>query len=187
MRVTGGMARGRLLKSPKGMDIRPTTDKVRGAVFNILGQDFCGFSVLDLFAGTGSVGIEALSRGAEFAVFVDISLHSIKIIKENLSLCGYQDLGAVLRRDLNKGLPFNHDLLQKGFDLVFIDPPYGKGLIPPLIDQISALGLLSRGSLVVAECSKNEDLPPAIGHLALADTRIYGDTKICLYSNEVVL
>ncbi len=187
MRVTGGRTKGRLLRSPKGLNIRPTTDKVREAVFSIIGQNLFGFHVLDLFAGTGSLGIEALSRGAEFAVLIDLSPYSIQLIRENLTLCGYQDLGTVLKRDLNKGLPLGHPMMQKGFDLVFMDPPYGKSLLSPMMRSVSRTGILSAKSIVVTELSKHETPPSDIGSLVLADTRTYGATKISFYSNEVVL
>jgi len=186
MRITGGEAKGRLLSVPKGMDIRPTSDRVREAVFDVLGQDLSGLKVLDLFAGTGSLGIEALSRYAQHAVFIDKSQRSVEIIKKNLALCGYQGSGTVLKKDLKKGLPSTHPVLQQVFDLIFLDPPYGKDLITPLLEKISFAGILSSGSRVVAESSKTENLPHHIGILELADTRRYGDTKINIYFNEVI-
>jgi len=186
MRITGGEAKGRLLSTPKGMDIRPTSDRVREAVFDILGQDLSGLKVLDLFAGTGSLGIEALSRHAHHVVFIDKSQRSVEIIKKNLALCGYQGSGTVLKKDLKKGLPSTHPVLQQVFDLIFLDPPYGKDLITPLLEKISFAGILSSGSRVVAELFKTENLPHHIGILGLADTRRYGDTKINIYFNEVI-
>jgi len=183
MRITGGQSKGRTLASPKGMDIRPTTDKVREAIFNVIGQDMSGLYVLDLFAGTGIFGIEALSRGAQHTVFIDNSKHSIKLIKKNLATCGFQDSGVVLRRDLKKGMSRNHPELQKNFDLLFLDPPYRKNLIIPLLEKISHAGMLSKGSKIVAELSKNEILPSSIGNLEMADTRFYGDTRINIYLN----
>ena len=112
MRITGGEARGRHLESPKGMAIRPTSDRVREAVFNIIGQDLSGIRVLDLFAGTGSLGIEALSRGASHAFFVDNSQKSIYLIKKNLVLCGYQDSASVVKINLRHGIPRNCRLLK---------------------------------------------------------------------------
>jgi len=185
MRITGGEAKGRRLSSPKGMAIRPTSDRIREAIFSILGQDLSDLSVLDLFAGTGSLGLEALSRGARHAVFIDKSQQSIEIIRENLASCGYQNSGTILRRDLKKGLPLSHPVLQQGFDLIFLDPPYRKDLITPLLNKISFIGILLNESRVVVELSKTEKLPRAIGNLQRADTRVYGDTKINIYLNEV--
>ena len=185
MRITGGKAKGRQLSSPKGMDIRPTSDRVREAIFSIIGQDLTGLRVLDLFAGTGSLGLEALSRGAQHAVFIDNSQQSIELIKANLTLCRYQESGTILRRDLKKEGFLSHPVLQQGFDLIFLDPPYGKDLITPLLEKISTTGVLSKWTRVVAELSKTEKLPRAIGNLVMEDTRIYGDTGITIYSNEV--
>ncbi len=181
MRITGGQSKGRTLASPKGMDIRPTTDKVREAIFNIIGQDMSGLYVLDLFAGTGIFGIEALSRGALQTVFIDNSQQSIKLINKNLVTCGFQDAGIVLRRDLKKAMPLNHPELQKNFDLLFLDPPYRKDRIIPLLEIISSAGILSKRSRIVAELSKSEILPSPIGILEMADTRLYGDTRINIY------
>lgn len=185
MRITGGEAKGRPLASPKGMDIRPTSDRVREAIFNIIGQDLSGFRVLDLFAGTGSLGLEALSRFAQHVIFIDYSNHSINIIRKNLASCGYQDSATILRRDLKRKFPLNHSALQQGFDLIFLDPPYGKDFMTPLLEKISTSQLLSNKARVVAELSKIETFPRAIGDLQMAATRIYGDTRINIYSKEV--
>ncbi len=185
MRITGGNVRGRILKSPRGMGIRPTTDRVREAVFSIIGQDLSNFRVLDLFAGTGCLGLEALSRNAEYAVFIDISQQALKIIQENLALCGCQNKGDLVRRDLKKGLPLGNESLRLPFDLVFLDPPYGRGLLSGLMEEISATRLLSKQGLVVAELSKAEMLSDSIGTLQKTDIRTYGDTQINFFSNEV--
>ncbi len=182
MRITGGKSKGRTLASPKGMDIRPTTDKVREAIFNIIGQDMTGLYVLDLFAGTGIFGIEALSRGAQHTVFIDNSQQSIKLIKRNLATCSFQNSGIVLQRDLRKAIPLNHPGLQNNFDLIFLDPPYRKDLIIPLLEKISSTDMLSKKSRIVTELSKNEILPNSIGNFEMADTRLYGDTRINIYT-----
>ncbi len=184
MKVTGGMSKGRLLASIKGLNIRPTSGKVREAIFNLLGQDITGLKVLDLFAGTGSLGIEALSRGALCALFIDNSYLSIKTIKKNLRLCGFVSSGAVLKRDIMRGLPFEHRFFQKDIDLVFIDPPYGKDYIPPILKRISEGEILASSAIVVAESLKDNKLPVRMGKLCLFDTRIYGETKIDMYNRE---
>jgi 16S rRNA (guanine966-N2)-methyltransferase len=185
MRITGGEAKGRVLASPKGMDIRPTSDRVREAIFNIIGQDLSGRKVLDLFAGTGSLGLEALSRFAQHAVFIDNSQNSIKIIMKNLAACGFKGSGTILKRDLKKGFALNHPMLRQHFDLIFLDPPYGKDLIIPLLGTFEATEILSNEARVIAESSKSEKLPRAVGNLEMADTRKYGDTRITIFSNEV--
>ena len=181
MRITGGRSKGRILSSFKGMDIRPTPSKIREAVFNLLGQDITGLKVLDLFAGTGCLGLEALSRGALWALFIDNSSQAVKIIKKNLALCGFENSGFVLKRDLMKGLPSESRLFKEGIDLVFIDPPYGKNIIPPLLKVLCEGEILSSSSVVVAESSKIDKLPARSGRLNLFDTRIYGETKIDIY------
>jgi len=181
MRVTGGRAKGRVLSSPRGMGIRPTSDRVREAVFSLIGQDMTGLRVLDLFAGTGSLGIEALSRGAQCALFVDNSKQSIKLIRKNLAFCGYEDAGFVHRKDLSRGLPWNHPLMKEKMDLVFIDPPYGKKMIEPVLKELSERPVLASPSVMIAESSKFETLPIMFGNIRRTNTRLYGETKIDIY------
>ena len=181
MRITGGIGRGRRLASPKGMGIRPSSDRVREAIFNLIGQDLSGFNVLDLFAGTGSLGIEALSRGASYALFVDNSQKSINLIKKNLALCGYQDSGSVSRINLRNGIPRNHLLLKENYDVVFLDPPYREELIPLVLKGLNKTHALSPGSRVVAESPKGKILPVSLGKLEILDARSYGDTTITVY------
>ena len=102
MRITGGHLKGRLLASPKGMNIRPTSDQVREAIFSIIGQFLPEVKVLDLFAGTGSLGLETLSRGASYVVFIDNSPQSLKLIRKNVTLCGHQGTSVILNQDLRK-------------------------------------------------------------------------------------
>ena len=181
MRITGGRVKGRTLSTPKGLLIRPTSDRVREAIFNILGQDLSGLSVIDIFSGTGSLGLEALSRGAGYAVFIDKLRDSIDLIKKNIDLCGYGDSGMTLRRDLTRGIPWGHPFLMKQFDLVFLDPPYSKNLESPILAELSNGKRLSNGARVIAESSKAANLPPSFPNLEIMDTRIYGDTKISIY------
>ena len=184
MRITAGRAKGRQLAAFRGLDIRPTSDLVREAIFDLIGQDFSGAKVLDLFAGTGILGIEALSRGASWGLFIDDSAKSIKLIKRNLSRCGMDLSGITLRWDLTKGLPWKSSLLKQRIDLVFIDPPYRKGLIPPLLQELCDRKILATPSLVVAESSKTEMLPESVGELQIYKTKTYGETKICIFRRE---
>jgi 16S rRNA (guanine(966)-N(2))-methyltransferase RsmD len=181
MRITGGQAKGRLLASLKGWNIRPTSDRAREAIFSLVGQDVTGFRVLDLFAGTGCLGIEALSRGASRALFIDNSIQSIKLIKKNLVRCGYEPLGFVWKKDLTKGLPRKHPLLKEKFHLIFLDPPYEKKMIPPLLGELSDRDLLASPSIAVAESFKTETLPEILGKLQMVRFRTYGETKISIY------
>lgn len=185
MRITGGELRGRRLSSFKGTRIRPTYDKVREAIFDLIGQHTEGFRVLDLFAGTGALGIEALSRGAREAIFVDNSPEALKLIRKNLALCGYEVKAVTLKKDLTRGLPGGVDVVaaRGGIDLVFADPPYGKGYLPPLLNGLSACSFLSLHAKVVAEMGREEQFPDG-GNLSLVKTRVYGDTKICIYSYD---
>lgn len=181
MRITGGRVKGRILSSPKGLLIRPTSDRVREAIFNILGQDLSGLSVLDIFSGTGSLGLEALSRGAGYAVFIDRLRESIDLIKKNIDLCGYGDSGMTLMRDLTRGIPWEHPLMMKQFDLVFLDPPYSKNLATPILAGLSKEKRLSNDARVIVESDKAESLPLSFPHLEMVDARVYGDTKISIY------
>ncbi|MBN1105509.1 MAG: 16S rRNA (guanine(966)-N(2))-methyltransferase RsmD [Deltaproteobacteria bacterium] len=184
MRITGGELRGRHLAHFKGSRIRPTSDRVREAIFSLLGQDLRGVKVLDLFAGTGILGIEALSRGAQGVVFVDHSRESIRLIARNLVLCGYGGLGRVLEKDLTKGLPGRSALMKGGVHLVFADPPYRRGFLPRVLDGLGNGDILESPATVVVEASKEDELPMGPGNLILVKTKIYGDTKICIYTRD---
>ena len=154
---------------------------MKEALFDLIGHDISDQKVLDLFAGTGSLGIDALSRGAVWVLFIDNSRECIKLIKKNLTLCGYHTSGTVLKKDLAKGLPWKHPFMKWGFDLVFIDPPYGKGLIPPLLEELSNRAFLLPESIVLTESSKKDELPSRLDKLRLIDSRMYGKTKIDIY------
>lgn len=181
MRITGGQVRGRHLASLKGLQIRPSSDLVRQAIFNLIGQDIFGKKVLDLFAGTGSLGIEALSRGAVEALFIDNSIRAIKLINTNLQKCGYESLGSIMKKDLGRGLPRNRTFISKRFELVFMDPPYRKAFLPPLLKELSEINVLAPSSLVVTESSQNDPLPEAFGQLQRIKKRTYGETNINVY------
>ena len=142
MRVITGKCRGRKLLEPVGKDVRPTTDQVKEALFNIIQFDVEGRKVLDLFAGTGQLGIEALSRGAAECVFVDSSRDSVRLVQENLRRCGLT--ARVVQCD---SLGF----LRSGekFDLVFIDPPYGSGLDAQAMEAVKAFDILSKGGIMI--------------------------------------
>ncbi|MBW1915551.1 MAG: 16S rRNA (guanine(966)-N(2))-methyltransferase RsmD [Deltaproteobacteria bacterium] len=184
MRITGGKLKGRRLSALKGMNIRPTSDMVKEAIFNLLGQDLTGMTVLDLFAGTGALGIESLSRGASKAVFVDNSRQSIRLIRKNLELLGLDPSGIVLNRDLKRGMPAESSLIQGGFDLVFLDPPYSKGLALVALKKLAGTDILSPKGIVVTESLKEDELPERSGRLRMFDNRLYGTTKINIYHYE---
>jgi len=186
MRITGGMIRGRRLARIKGSNIRPTSDMIRGSIFDILGQTLTDCKILDLFAGTGSLGIESLSRGGKQAVFIDKSRSAVAMIKKNLALCGYEPVSKIMKEELPNGLARIQDLGCGPFDLVFIDPPYGKGYIRPTIYQLVDRDLVARGCRIVVESSTSahDPLPSKVHTLRLELTRSYGSTVIGFYSNR---
>ncbi len=177
MRVITGSARGRRLKTPENYDIRPTTDNVKEAVFNILQFDIEGRRVLDLFAGTGQLGIEALSRGASEAVFVDESRESVRIVKENLKTCNLS--APVLQQNAL-------DFLHTGgkFDLIFVDPPYDAGLYEPVLKTINSVDNLSDGGIIICEARRETELPDMQAPYLRKKEYRYGKVKICLYTKE---
>ena len=183
MRIICGSARGRRLHSPKNRMIRPTADRVKESLFNILSVILGGFDrcrVLDIFAGTGNLGLEALSRGASLAVFIDNHKESVALVAKNLRMLVFTDRGRVLERDALSAL---HHLEKREvpFHLVFIDPPYRQGLAESVLAYLAASTLIDDNSLVVAEISSAELLPPAFEALREFDRRVYGDTAIAFF------
>lgn len=186
MRIISGKSRGRILRTPSRNNvdagIRPTADRVKEALFSILAGRSRGAKVLDLYAGTGALGLEALSRGAELAVFVDNGDAAIDLVKKNVELCGLADSSAIIRRDLTRGLAFLQELAPAGgFDLIFLDPPYRQGLVALFLSGLAGLRLLAVDGLVVAEEGSDVELAVAYPSLSLADRRRYGDTTIWFY------
>ena len=177
MRVITGSARGRLLKTPENYDLRPTTDNVKESVFNILQFDIEGRRVLDLFAGTGQLGIEALSRGAASAVFVDRDRAAVQIVRDNLKTCGLK--GTVLCED---ALSY---LKNEGrFDLIFVDPPYDSGLYGEVLQTINSVDKLSEGGVIVVEARRETPLPDMAAPYRRIKEYRYGKVKICTYTRE---
>ncbi|MFH1092190.1 MAG: 16S rRNA (guanine(966)-N(2))-methyltransferase RsmD [Pseudomonadota bacterium] len=159
MRITGGEFKGRRLFAPRGLDIRPTSDRVKEAVFNILGPLQDKPNVLDLFAGTGALGLEALSRGAEQAVFVDRSLKALAAIRKNIEMLDLQGRTRVVRANL-PGLP--KGLKELGpFDLIFLDPPYGRGLAGRSLALAAGMNLTAPGATALVEHAPSEELESA--------------------------
>ncbi|MFO7985227.1 MAG: 16S rRNA (guanine(966)-N(2))-methyltransferase RsmD [Desulfatiglandaceae bacterium] len=185
MRITGGRSKGRTLTAvPRGAAIRPTSDRVREAIFSIMGQNLTGLTVLDLFSGTGSLGLEALSRGAEFAAFIDHTQEAIELINKNLTRCGYRHSAEILKRDLKQGIPQGQSISSKRFDLVFLDPPYKCDGIPFVLKHPSIAEILAPGVRVVAETAREAVLPEHLPGLRCIDIRSYGDTRITIYMHE---
>ena len=185
MRITGGSARGRKLLSPKSELIRPTCDRVREALFNIIGERLLGARVLDCFAGTGAIGIEALSRGAEFVLFVDQSLEAGRLIEANLRATIPQPRAAFARLNLATTATLQslrgHLPPTARFDIILMDPPYRQDLVPRLLQLIDAEQLLEPGGLVVVEEHFQVELPETIGSLHRFDHRRYGETGLWFF------
>ncbi len=177
MRVITGTARGRKLETPTNYDIRPTTDNVKESIFNIIQFDIEGRKVLDLFAGTGQLGIECLSRGAESVTFVDENREAIRIIKENLKTC--QLKGTVMQTD---ALSFVKNCGK--FDLIFIDPPYDSKLYEPVLETINSVDILSDGGIIVCEARKEKLLPEMNLPYRKRKEYNYGKLKVCIYTKE---
>lgn len=185
MRIIGGTARGRKLLGPGKAKIRPTSDRAREALFNIVSPETRGKPVLDLFAGTGALGLEALSRGAATALFVDNHRQALDLVQKNIQLCGFSDRARIVKRDLTKGLSFLQEMLPTGgFSLIFADPPYLSGLGQTLLGEMREIGLVASEGLIVFEDAASEILPEKIGGLSLGDQRRYGDTGFWLYRPE---
>jgi 16S rRNA (guanine966-N2)-methyltransferase len=180
MRVIGGNARGRRLKAPKGQALRPTSGRVKEALFNILPHDLNGMKVLELFAGTGNLSIEALSRGAAEAVLVDSSSRSAKAIRENLRKLELADQAQVWVMRASRALRV---LARSGqnFDVIFLDPPYERSLLDPALKLIAEGALLRPTGVIIAEHSARERVEPNYGMLTLTDQRRYGGTLLSFY------
>jgi 16S rRNA (guanine(966)-N(2))-methyltransferase RsmD len=180
MRIIGGSARGRRLKVPKGHAVRPTASRVKESLFNILPHDFSGMRVLDLFAGSGNVSIEALSRGAAKAVLIDESPRSAAAIRDNLIRLEFDERAQIWQTPVSRALrKLGH--LGERFDLIFLDPPYEKGLVDSSLKTIAQLGLLDAPGRVVVEHSAREAVKSHYGNLILHDQRRYGDTLLSFF------
>jgi 16S rRNA (guanine966-N2)-methyltransferase len=185
MRIVGGTLRGRTLAAPSGHATRPTSDRVREAVFNILEHGLGTFTfdnarVLDLFAGSGAMGFEALSRGARFCQFVEDSSAARGTIRRNADALGLIGRCKIWRRDAARLGPCAP---QPGFDLVFADPPYDRGLGAKALASLVEGGWLNPGTIVVLEESERADVP-GVARLVPVDTRHYGETVIRFYRFE---
>jgi 16S rRNA (guanine966-N2)-methyltransferase len=183
VRITGGRFGGRTLAGPKDLSVRPTSDKVRQAVFNILahhdfGQGFAMESarVIDLFAGTGAMGIEAVSRGAQYCLFVDESAESRALLRTNVEALQLTGITKIWRRDATRLGPMSPGA-GGPFELAFLDPPYRKDLLAPSLTSLAAENWLAPNAIVVAECADEESLPAPEGFRKL-DERVYGDTRV---------
>jgi len=185
MRVIAGTSRGRRLTMFEGRDVRPTPDRVREALFSILQSklgSFSGLKVLDLFAGSGALAIESLSRGAESAYLVEKDRAAEKIIRKNLELCQMVDTSCLQIGDALQSLP---RFAAGSFDLIFLDPPYAQGLAERALAEIAKRDLLSSDGILCVETGAKELLPEDFGQLKRIDQRRYGTIMINFYANQL--
>ena len=183
MRVIGGERKGRRLIVPKGQSVRPTAARVKESLFNILPHDFTGMKVLDLFAGTGNLSIEALSRGAAKAVLVDASARSATAIRENLRRLGLTARTEIWIAPAARALK-TLDKRGEKFDMIFLDPPYDQGLLESSLKVLAQGDLLYQSGTVVAEHSTREAVSSRYRSLVLNDQRRYGDTLLSFFRPE---
>ncbi|MBB6735522.1 16S rRNA (guanine(966)-N(2))-methyltransferase RsmD [Cohnella zeiphila] len=183
MRVISGEARGRPLKAVPGQTTRPTTDKVKEALFSIIGPYFDGERVLDLFAGTGGLGIEALSRGAGHAVFVDANPRSVEVVRRNLEATGLASRAEVYRNDARKAIK-HLERKEERFELVFLDPPYAMKDCDELLGELAERSLLADRAVAVVEHDAGFDYGERFGPFGRIRHAVYGETALSIYRYE---
>ena len=181
MRVVSGKNKGIPLKAVPGNSTRPTTDKVKEAIFNMIGPYFQGGDGLDLFAGSGGLGIEALSRGLDLVIFVDKEGKAIHTIKENLSICKLDGKAEVFRNDAERALKALQKR-EKSFDYIFLDPPYKKQQLEKMLTFIDETGLLKDEGVIVCEHGSDISLPEAVNRLQQVRHEKYGIIGVSIYS-----
>lgn len=183
MRIIAGKARGRKILSPEGLGTRPTLDRVKESIFNIIQNKVRGSIVLDQFAGTGSLGLEAASRGAKECHLVDMGDDTYSKLKQNIIDLKFEGICTSYKGNSFKYL---EDFGKKGkvFDLIFIDPPYAKDMIPPSLEIIKKLNLLQKDGIIVTKIDSEEEIYGGHEDLVLMKQRRYGNTTVCLYEFE---
>lgn len=184
MRIISGTAKGRKLQTPKGDQIRPTADRAREALFSILATSVAGCRFIDLFAGTGAVGLEALSRGAKSCVFVDSNKTACGLVHQNSALCNLGEHATLLKRDLRRD-PHYLAKLPYTIDTLFMDPPYNRGFSKPLFRYLDASeGIFSEGATLIIEESEEVSLPKEGLQFCLDGTRKYGEAVFWIYKKR---
>jgi len=177
LRIIGGALKGKRLYSVHDMSIRPTADRLRESIFNILSQRVLDAVVLDLFAGTGALGIEALSRGAESAVFVDNRKEALSVLRRNIDSCMLDQKANIVKWNIKQNLNCIRSKKQH-FDLIFLDPPYDKNLIKPTLSNLDESHSLKNEACIVVEHSLFEPIPTDLFAFDLLDQRKYGKTLV---------
>lgn len=182
MRIISGVAKGTKLQSVPGQATRPTGDRIKESLFNILGNQVYGSTFLDLYAGNGGIGLEALSRGAQSVIWVDTNPLCTKMIRINLEKSKLQN-GRIITNDVFRAL--NQLALQgSSFDYVFLDPPYEQGYVAKTLLALDQTNLLKKEGIIIVEASKKEDAPQAMSKLCLRREQRYGNTILYFYQNE---
>lgn len=183
MRVISGTARGIPLSAPEGMGTRPTTDRVKENLFNMIQHEIRDKTVLDLFSGSGALAIEALSRGAREAVLVEPDKRCYTVINDNLKRTRLEQLAKVIRLESQEGI---RQLQREGrrFDLVFMDPPYAQGWVEITLRQLTELDVLKPGAMVIAEHEYSDPSPEQVGSLRRINLKKYGRTALSVYREE---
>lgn len=181
MRIIAGSAKGRKLLSPEGMGTRPTLDRVKEAMFNIIQNRVPGAVVLDMFSGTGSLGLEAASRGAKECFLVDKGDTTFGFLKQNIMNLKFENNCSCYNVDSYEALNIfsNKKII---FDIIFIDPPYKKEMIPPAVEIITKKNLLNKDGIIVTKIDTSEDIYEGNDIISLTDYRKYGNTTICFYA-----
>ncbi len=183
MRVISGKARGLKLNTPKNEDVRPTTDRVKESLFNIINGYIIDGEILDLFAGTGSLGIECLSRGANTCVFVDVSKTSIDIVKSNIKKARVEDNAEILNIDYKSAIDKVKNKTYK-FDIIFMDPPYYENMFMDALKKIDESDILKDDGIIVVEHDTKQEFPESIGKLIKDRSKKYGNTTLTFYCME---
>jgi 16S rRNA (guanine(966)-N(2))-methyltransferase RsmD len=183
MRVVSGEAKGRRLKTPGGDRIRPTADRVKESMFEIIAGRIPDARVLDLFAGTGNLGIEALSRGARSGLFVDADRSAVKLIRENLARTRLDRRAEIWKSDARAALD-RLRRLERRFDIVLLDPPYGSGYQEIILKMLDCNGILLSRGVIAVEHDRRSGLPQAVGSLERFDLRCFGDTVLSFYEES---
>lgn len=177
MRVITGLARGKRLKEPSGLETRPTTDRVKEGIFSSIQFEIEGRKVLDLFGGTGQMGIEALSRGAAHCTFVDLRKEAVGIIRENLAITGFADQAQVVQGDYYAFL----SRCREKFDIIFLDPPYGTGLLEKALETITTIDIVSEHGIIVCENGSGVAWPILSEPYRMQKEYRYGKIRTALY------
>lgn len=182
LRVISGKVRGLKLDTPKNDDVRPTTDRVKESLFNIINSYIMDSRVLDLFAGTGSLGIECLSRGASKCVFVDVSKESIKIVNSNIKKARVENESVVINADFKEAIKRLEG--KEKFDVIFMDPPYYKDMFVKALESVDNANLLDEDGIIMIEHDTKDSFPETIGRLIQSKSKKYGNTTLTFYKME---